>query len=118
MSPADVVVGIGGAAGDGVASAGNTLALAAARQGMGVYAYNSYQSVIRGGHSWLRMRMSAQKGEWSYPPRCRRQPAYLVVENSLDKLWAPPLPLVAGQQAQDTATRAATLTNQLRSVDR
>ena len=61
MSPADVVVGIGGAAGDGVASAGNTLALAAARQGMGVYAYNSFQSVIRGGHSWLRMRISAKK---------------------------------------------------------
>jgi 2-oxoglutarate ferredoxin oxidoreductase subunit alpha len=56
-----LVIGIGGAAGDGVASAGNTLALAAARQGLGVYAYNSYQSVIRGGHSWLRLRVSAQK---------------------------------------------------------
>jgi 2-oxoglutarate/2-oxoacid ferredoxin oxidoreductase subunit alpha len=32
-----------------------------ARQGQGVYAYNSYQSVIRGGHSWLRMRISAKK---------------------------------------------------------
>jgi 2-oxoglutarate ferredoxin oxidoreductase subunit alpha len=57
----ELVIGIGGAAGDGVASAGNTLALAAARQGLGVYAYNSYQSVIRGGHSWLRLRVSAQK---------------------------------------------------------
>jgi 2-oxoglutarate ferredoxin oxidoreductase subunit alpha len=54
-------VGIGGAAGDGVASAGNTLALSVARQGLGVYAYNSYQSVIRGGHSWLRLRLSAKK---------------------------------------------------------
>src|SRR6266852_3557150 len=61
MNEPEVIVGIGGAAGDGVASAGNTLALAAARQGMGVYAYNSYQSVIRGGHSWLRMRISAKK---------------------------------------------------------
>jgi len=61
MSEPDVVVGIGGAAGDGVASAGNTLALAAARQGQGVYAYNAYQSVIRGGHSWLRLRISAEK---------------------------------------------------------
>jgi len=52
---------IGGAAGDGVASAGNTFALAAARQGLAVYAYNSYQSVIRGGHSWLRLRVSARK---------------------------------------------------------
>jgi 2-oxoglutarate ferredoxin oxidoreductase subunit alpha len=57
----ELIIGIGGAAGDGVASAGNTLALAAARQGLGVYAYNSYQSVIRGGHSWLRLRVSGQK---------------------------------------------------------
>jgi 2-oxoglutarate ferredoxin oxidoreductase subunit alpha len=61
MDHANLIVGIGGAAGDGVASAGNTLALAAARQGQGVYAYNSYQSVIRGGHSWLRLRVSAHK---------------------------------------------------------
>jgi 2-oxoglutarate ferredoxin oxidoreductase subunit alpha len=60
MQP-DVIVGIGGAAGDGVASAGNTLALSVARQGQAVYAYNSYQSVIRGGHSWLRLRISARK---------------------------------------------------------
>ena len=61
MKEPDVIVGIGGAAGDGVASAGNTLALAVARQGQAVYAYNSYQSVIRGGHSWLRLRISAEK---------------------------------------------------------
>src|SRR5262245_56450756 len=61
MNLRDVIVGIGGAAGDGVASAGNTLALSVARQGLGVYAYNSYQSVIRGGHSWLRLRLSAKK---------------------------------------------------------
>jgi 2-oxoglutarate ferredoxin oxidoreductase subunit alpha len=61
MNEPDLVVGIGGAAGDGVASAGNTLALSAARQGQAVYAYNSYQSVIRGGHSWLRLRISAHK---------------------------------------------------------
>ena len=61
MNEPDVIVGIGGAAGDGVASAGNTLALSMARQGQGVYAYNSYQSVIRGGHSWLRIRISAKK---------------------------------------------------------
>jgi len=61
MTEPDVIVGIGGAAGDGVASAGNTLALAVARQGQGMYAYNAYQSVIRGGHSWLRLRISAKK---------------------------------------------------------
>ncbi|HTH49237.1 MAG TPA: 2-oxoacid:acceptor oxidoreductase subunit alpha, partial [Candidatus Limnocylindria bacterium] len=61
MTTSDLVIGIGGAAGDGVASAGNSLALALARQGQAVYAYNSYQSVIRGGHSYLRMRVSARK---------------------------------------------------------
>jgi 2-oxoglutarate ferredoxin oxidoreductase subunit alpha len=61
MNELDVIVGIGGAAGDGVASAGNTLALSVARQGQAIYAYNSYQSVIRGGHSWLRIRISAKK---------------------------------------------------------
>ena len=33
VNESDVIVGIGGAAGDGVASAGNTLALSVARQG-------------------------------------------------------------------------------------
>ncbi len=61
MGANELVVGIGGAAGDGVASAGNSLALALARHGLGVYAYNSFQSVIRGGHSYLRMRVSARK---------------------------------------------------------
>jgi 2-oxoglutarate ferredoxin oxidoreductase subunit alpha len=61
MNQADFIVGIGGAAGDGVASAGNTLAVSVARQGQAVFAYNSYQSVIRGGHSWLRVRISAKK---------------------------------------------------------
>ena len=61
MSQSEVIVGVGGAAGDGVASAGNSLVLSLARQGLGAYSYNSYQSVIRGGHSWLRVRFSADK---------------------------------------------------------
>lgn len=61
MNQPEVIVGIGGAAGDGVASAGNTLAVSVARQGQAAFAYNSYQSVIRGGHSWLRIRISAKK---------------------------------------------------------
>lgn len=61
MAEPEVVVGIGGAAGDGVASAGNTLALSVARQGQAIFTYNSYQSVIRGGHSWLRLRISPRK---------------------------------------------------------
>src|SRR5438045_3424687 len=61
MSHSDVIIGIGGAAGDGVASAGNTLAVSVARQGQAVFAYHSYQSVIRRGHSWLRLRISGKK---------------------------------------------------------
>jgi 2-oxoglutarate ferredoxin oxidoreductase subunit alpha len=61
MNQPNVTIGIGGAAGDGVASAGNTLAVSLARQGQAAFAYNSYQSVIRGGHSWLRIRISAEK---------------------------------------------------------
>ena len=61
MSEPGIVVGIGGAAGDGVASAGNTLVLSLARQGISAYNYNAYQSVIRGGHSWLRVRCSTEK---------------------------------------------------------
>ena len=61
MSEPEIIVGVGGAAGDGTASAGNTLVLSLARQGIAAYSYNSYQSVIRGGHSWLRMRFSAKK---------------------------------------------------------
>jgi 2-oxoglutarate ferredoxin oxidoreductase subunit alpha len=61
QSDVNIVVGVGGAAGDGVASAGNTLAISVARQGQAAFAYNSYQSVIRGGHSWLRIRISAKK---------------------------------------------------------
>ena len=40
---------------------GVSLMLSYARQGLGIYAYNSYQSVIRGGHSWLRLRVSPKK---------------------------------------------------------
>jgi 2-oxoglutarate ferredoxin oxidoreductase subunit alpha len=54
----DLTIGIGGAAGDGQAKTGDTLARTASRLGLNVYAYNSYQSIIRGGHIWLRIRLS------------------------------------------------------------
>lgn len=57
----EIHVGIGGAAGDGVASAGNTVAQTAARQGLCAFAYNAHQSLIRGGHSWLRLRISEEQ---------------------------------------------------------
>jgi hypothetical protein len=76
MTEPDVMIGVGGAAGDGVASAGNTLALSVARQALGVYAYNSHQSVIRGGHSWLRLRVLAHK-----PPNHGDQADALIAVN-------------------------------------
>ena len=57
----EVTIGIGGAAGDGLDKTGDTLAKTAARLGLYVYAYNSYQSVIRGGHIWLRVRLGQEK---------------------------------------------------------
>jgi len=57
----NVTIGIGGAAGDGLDKTGDTLAKTASRLGLYVYAYNSYQSVIRGGHIWLRVRLGQDK---------------------------------------------------------
>lgn len=57
----EVTVGIGGAAGDGLDKSGDTLARAAGRHGLHVYAYNSYQSIIRGGHIWLKLRIGQGK---------------------------------------------------------
>ena len=57
----ELIIGIGGAAGDGLDKSGDTLAKTAGRLGLHVYAYNSYQSVIRGGHIWLRVRVADGK---------------------------------------------------------
>jgi 2-oxoglutarate/2-oxoacid ferredoxin oxidoreductase subunit alpha len=57
----DVTVGIGGAAGDGIDKSGDTLAKTASRSGLYAYGFNSYQSVIRGGHIWLSLRMGQEK---------------------------------------------------------
>ena len=46
----EVTLGIGGAAGDGLDKTGDTFAKTASRLGLYLYAYNSYQSIIRGGH--------------------------------------------------------------------
>ncbi|HSM91691.1 MAG TPA: 2-oxoacid:acceptor oxidoreductase subunit alpha, partial [Anaeromyxobacteraceae bacterium] len=63
MGALEATVGIGGAAGDGQAATADALALVAARSGLHLYVYNSYQSVIRGGHVWLRMRISQEAVE-------------------------------------------------------
>ena len=57
----EVTVGIGGAAGDGIDKSGDTLAKACSRSGLHAYAFNSYQSVIRGGHIWLKLRVGQDK---------------------------------------------------------
>jgi len=57
----EVTVGIAGAAGDGLDKSGDTLAKICSRLGLHVYAYNSYQSIIRGGHIWLKLRIGSEK---------------------------------------------------------
>ncbi|MEX2261280.1 MAG: 2-oxoacid:acceptor oxidoreductase subunit alpha [Bryobacteraceae bacterium] len=54
-------VSIGGAAGQGVATPGNIFAKIFARRGLHLYAYNAYQSIIRGGHTFLTIRASPEK---------------------------------------------------------
>ncbi len=51
------VVWIGGAAGEGIASTGDIFCKTASRMGMWVFAYNSYQSVIRGGHVYYQVQI-------------------------------------------------------------
>jgi 2-oxoglutarate ferredoxin oxidoreductase subunit alpha len=57
MQQLEVTVGIGGAAGDGSGATGDNLAKVCSRLGLHVFAYNSYQSLVRGGHVWLRLRI-------------------------------------------------------------
>ncbi|MES2390265.1 MAG: 2-oxoacid:acceptor oxidoreductase subunit alpha [Acidobacteriota bacterium] len=49
-------VAIGGAAGQGVATPGDIFAKIFSRRGLHVNAYNAYQSIIRGGHTFLTIR--------------------------------------------------------------
>jgi 2-oxoglutarate ferredoxin oxidoreductase subunit alpha len=56
-------LGIGGAAGQGVATPGDIFALIFSRRGLHVNAYNAYQSIIRGGHTFLTIRTGVDKVE-------------------------------------------------------
>src|SRR6267154_1841750 len=58
MAKVDFAVGIGGENGQGIASTGDILARIFARRGLNVNAYNAYQSIIRGGHTFLTIRAS------------------------------------------------------------
>jgi 2-oxoglutarate ferredoxin oxidoreductase subunit alpha len=54
-------VSIGGAAGQGVATPGNIFARIFARRGLHLLAYNAYQSIIRGGHTFLTIRTGSEE---------------------------------------------------------
>jgi 2-oxoglutarate ferredoxin oxidoreductase subunit alpha len=54
-------VAIGGAAGQGVATPGVIYARIFARRGLHLYAYNAYQSIIRGGHTFLTIRTGPER---------------------------------------------------------
>jgi len=56
----DLAIGIGGAAGQGIATPGDILARIFVRRGLHISAYNAYQSIIRGGHIFLTLRTSDQ----------------------------------------------------------
>lgn len=67
----ETTIWIGGEAGEGIASAGDVFMRAAARNGLGAFAHNSYQSVIRGGEVLLQIRAGmhpilSQGGDWDY----------------------------------------------------
>ena len=57
----ELSVWVAGAAGDGIAASGESFAKACTRSGYHVFAYNSYQSVIRGGHVCMHIRIGQQK---------------------------------------------------------
>lgn len=56
-----IVVRVGGAAGDGGASTGESIAKTFSRHGMKICTYSSYQSAIRGGHNWIQVRASEEE---------------------------------------------------------
>src|SRR5579871_5664774 len=58
MAAVDFAIGIGGEAGQGIATPGDILARIFARRGLNLNAYNAYQSIIRGGHTFLTIRVS------------------------------------------------------------
>lgn len=53
----DFALAIGGEAGQGIATPGDVLARIFVRRGLHLYTYNAYQSIIRGGHIYLTVRV-------------------------------------------------------------
>src|SRR6202165_4231542 len=61
LTKIDFAVAIGGENGQGIASTGDILARIFARRGLHLNAYNAYQSIIRGGHTFLTIRTGPEK---------------------------------------------------------
>ncbi len=61
MDQNEVIIRVGGAAGDGVQSAGLIIGKVFSRNGLHVQTYNYYQSIIRGGQSWYQIRASNKR---------------------------------------------------------
>ena len=60
MGNYDFAMGIGGEAGQGIATPGDILARIVVRRGLHLSTYNAYQSIIRGGHIFLTLRICDQ----------------------------------------------------------
>jgi 2-oxoglutarate/2-oxoacid ferredoxin oxidoreductase subunit alpha len=60
MGDIDLTIGIGGAAGQGIATPGDILARLFVRRGLHLKSYNAYQSIVRGGHILLTLRTGTQ----------------------------------------------------------
>ncbi len=61
MAGFDFAIAIGGAAGQGIATPGDILARMFVRRGLHLSTYNAYQSIVRGGHIFLTMRVTEEK---------------------------------------------------------
>ncbi len=59
----EIAVRVGGQAGDGIQSIGESVARCFSRMGLHVFGLNAYQSVIRGGHVWFQARASDGRPE-------------------------------------------------------
>jgi 2-oxoglutarate ferredoxin oxidoreductase subunit alpha len=57
----DFTMGIGGEAGQGIATPGDILARIFVRRGLHLSTYNAYQSIVRGGHIFLTVRVGDRK---------------------------------------------------------
>ena len=57
----DFAMGIGGEAGQGIATPGDIFARIVVRRGLHLSTYNAYQSIIRGGHIFLTLRICDQE---------------------------------------------------------